>query len=185
MTKPLTILGIPGSIRQQSYNKKLLRVAQQVAPEKMDIQIYDLIHLPMYNQDVERLGLPPAVADFHHQLRQADGLLFATPEYNYSLPGVLKNALDWASRRGDQDEPPINDKPAAIMGAAGRSGSIRAQLHLRQVLRHNNLFVLNGSVQVPVPWKMFDEERLIDDPTIERIKKLLVELEQWIHRLAA
>ena len=118
----VNILGIPGSLRRDSLNRSLLRAASRLLPEAATLEIADISDLPLYNWDVEQQsGFPKSVQRFRDQIAAADGLLFATPEYNYSMPGALKNALDWASRGGDAA--PLNHKPAAIMGAAGRLGS--------------------------------------------------------------
>ena len=109
------ILGIPGSLRRSSLNRSLLDAAAEVMPDNGKLELADLSDVPLYNWDVEQeLGFPEPVQRFRQQIAEADGLLFATPEYNYSMPGALKNALDWASRGGG--EAPINRKPAAIMG---------------------------------------------------------------------
>ena len=132
MDKPITVLGICGSLRKLSVNRGLLRAARQLAPAGVTVETFDLLGIPPYNQDDE--ANPPAlVTEFKARIRAADAILFATPEYNYSIPGVLKNAIDWASR-------PYGDsawagKPAAIMGASpGMMGTARAQYHLRQCL---------------------------------------------------
>jgi chromate reductase len=130
MDTPITVLGICGSLRKLSINRGLLRAARQLAPEGVTVETFDLLGIPPFNQDDE--ANPPAlVTEFKARIRAADAILFATPEYNYSIPGVLKNAIDWASR-------PYGDsawagKPAAIMGASpGMQGTARAQYHLRQ-----------------------------------------------------
>src|SRR4051812_43801579 len=125
MTTPFTILGICGSLRKKSYNLGALRAAQQVAPDSVRVDIFDLSDIPLYNQDLD--ATPPArVTEFKAAIRAADAILFVTPEYNYSVPGVLKNAIDWASRPyGDSA---WNGKPVAIMGATGGAwGTTRAQ----------------------------------------------------------
>src|ERR1035437_4250267 len=130
MDKAITVLGICGSLRKLSMNRGLLRAARQLAPEGVAVETFDLLGIPPYNQDDEATP-PPIVTEFKARIRAADAILFATPEYNYSIPGVLKNAIDWASR-------PYGDsawagKPAAIMGASpGMQGTARAQYHLRQ-----------------------------------------------------
>ncbi len=127
----LNVLGICGSLRRASYNGGLLRAAKALAPAGMSIAIGDISAIPLYNGDVEREGFPKSVHDFRERIRAADALLIATPEYNYSVPGVLKNAIDWASRSPDQ---PLAGKPVAIMGATpGGFGTTRSQHHLRQV----------------------------------------------------
>src|ERR1700686_3470048 len=126
----MNILGISGSLRKGSFNTAALRSARDLAPEGVAIETADLTEIPLYNEDVRAQGYPPAVERFREQIRAADALLFATPEYNLSLSGVLKNAIDWASRPPDQ---PFGGKPAAIMGAgAGMAGTARAQYDLRR-----------------------------------------------------
>lgn len=133
----IKILGISGSLRADSHNTALLRAAQKYAPAGVEVEIYDrLREIPPYDQDVDSAELRPEPAeDLRRRISAADGLLIATPEFNYSIPGVLKNALDWAStdwaRTGGS---PLDRKPAAIMGAAPTNfGTVRAQLALRQV----------------------------------------------------
>lgn len=130
MEKTLTILGIAGSLRRASYNRGALRAAQELAPEDAKIEIFELNDIPPFNQDKEKLP-PQSVIDLKQRVRAADAILFSTPEYNYSVPGVLKNAIDWASRPyGDNA---WNEKPVAVMGASiGNLGTARAQYHLRQ-----------------------------------------------------
>jgi chromate reductase len=129
---PMKILGISGSLRKESFNTRLLHVAQTLAPAGVTIEVFDLAPIPLYNEDVRAAGYPPPVAALREAIRGADALLFATPEYNYSVSGVLKNAIDWASRPPDV---PLLDKPAAVMGAStGLNGTVRAQFHLRQIL---------------------------------------------------
>ena len=127
------ILGISGSLRKASYNTALLRTAQELALSGSSIEIFDLSPLPLYNEDLAEDGSIPAVLDFRSHIQACDGLLIASPEYNYSFTGVLKNALDWAST--DTLGNVMDGKPAAIMGASRtRFGTIRSQLHLRQAL---------------------------------------------------
>ena len=136
-SSPIRILGISGSLREGSYNTKLLLAACEMMPEDMQMDIFDLASLPVYNDDLRREGYPEPVREFRRQIAGTDALMIATPEYNHSIPGVLKNALDWASRPPD---PPLTGKPVAIMGAStGNFGTVRAQLHLRQIL-----FALNS-----------------------------------------
>jgi chromate reductase, NAD(P)H dehydrogenase (quinone) len=129
--RPIRILGIPGSLRQHSYNRGLIRAAQDVAPEGVEVELYLLHDIPFFNGDVEDIGDPDAVVRFKEAIREADGLLIATPQYNRSIPGVLKNAIDWASRppRGSA----LDGKPTAVFGASpGATGTARAQSQLRQ-----------------------------------------------------
>ena len=175
----MKILGIPGSLRKQSYNLGALRAAQQLTPAGVTIDIFNLNDIPVYNQDLD--STPPArVTEFKAAIRAADAILFATAEYNYSSPGVLKNAIDWASR-------PYGDsawagKPAAIMGATvGQLGTARAQYHLRQVMVFLNMPVVNQpEVMIASAGTRFDKDgNLTDEPTKEFIRKqieALVEL---------
>src|SRR5215469_12273977 len=126
----IKVLGICGSLRKGSFNMMALRVAQGLAPAGVKIDIADISAFPLYNEDVKAQGFPASVQTFREQIAAADALLFVTPEYNYSMSGVLKNAIDWASRPPDQ---PFAGKPVAIMGAAaGMAGSARAQYDLRR-----------------------------------------------------
>ena len=177
------VLGIAGSLRKGSYNKLALRAATELKPAGMEIESFDIAPLPLYNDDLREQGYPPAVQDFRERIRAADALLIVTPEYNYSLPGVLKNAIDWASRPPDQ---PLDDKPAAIMGASvGRLGTARAQYHLRQVAVFVNMHVLNRpEVMIAGAAKAFDGSgRLTDEGARKLIAELLVSLADWTARL--
>ncbi len=173
MSKGIRILGFTGSLRRNSFNKAALRVAQELVPEGASLEIFDLAPIPFFNEDVEAQGLPPAVAEFRGAIAAADALLLVTPEYNYSIPPVLKNALDWASRGKDS---PLPGKPAAIMSAStGMLGGARAQYHLRQVGVILNLQFLNRpEVFIANAAAKFDQEgRLTDEPTRDVIRKLL------------
>jgi chromate reductase len=175
----MNFLGISGRLRKGSLNTAALRAARELAPEGVAIEIADLSEIPLYNDDVWAHGFPPAVERFRQQIRAADALLFATPEYNYSLSGVLKNAIDWASRPPDQ---PFAEKPAAIMGASrGVAGTARAQVTLRQIGVFVDLkFVNKPDVAMGVAQDRFDAEgKLIHEPTREIIRKLLVALVDW------
>ncbi len=179
----LLILGVPGSLRRLSYNRGLLQAARELAPEGMEIEIADLLAIPLYNADVEAEGIPPAVQTFKTRIEAADGLLFATPEYNHLISGVLKNAIDWASRPAGKSA--LRRKPAAIMGASGgTSGTARAQLALRQVLTSNECYVLPvPQVLVAGAHDRFDANgRLTDEPTRQAIRSLLDVLPGWIER---
>src|SRR5450755_2281584 len=141
MTSPVTILGICGSLRKASFNRMALRAAQSLTPPDSKLEIFDLHEIPMFNQDDES-NPPAAVTEFKKRIRAADAILFATPEYNYSIPGVLKNAIDWASR-------PYGDsawagKPAGIMGASpAPQGTSRAQYHLRHCFVFLDMHTVN------------------------------------------
>jgi chromate reductase, NAD(P)H dehydrogenase (quinone) len=185
MEKTLTILGIAGSLRKASYNRAALRAAQEYAPEGVKIEIFELDDIPPFNQDEEK-NPPQSVIELKQRVRAADAILFATPEYNYSIPGVLKNAIDWASRPyGDSA---WNDKPAAIMGASmGTGGTVRAQYHLRQTFIFLNLHPINGpEVMITNAAERFDDQgNLKDEKTKEIIKKMLQNLADWTRQLEA
>ena len=182
----LRILGIPGSLRRQSYNRGLLEAAREVAPDGMGIEIADLRPIPFYDGDVDAEGEPASVRAFKAQIAAVDALLIATPEYNHLLSGVLKNAIDWASRPAGKSV--LRHKPVAIMGASGgTSGTARAQLALRQVLTSTECYVLpSPQVLVPNARDRFDAEgRLTDERVREHIRALLDALREWVERFRA
>ena len=184
MTTHIHVLGFSGSLRKGSYNAALLRAASELLPEAMALEIFDLSPLPLYNADVETAGVPEVVKDFKSRIKAADALLIATPEYNYSIPGVLKNAIDWASR--PPKDSPLNGKPLGIMGASGGTGgTIRAQMHLRQVCVFTNMLPLNRpEVLVTKAAEKFDAEgRLTDEATRKHVRALLEALRDWTHKL--
>ncbi len=179
----MQVLAMVGSLRKGSYNKLALKAALELKPAGMEIENADIGALPLYDDDLRESGYPPAVQKLREQVRAADALLFVTPEYNYSVPGVLKNAIDWCSRPPDQ---PLDGKPAAIMGASvGRLGTARAQYHLRQICVFVNVLPLNRpEVMLAGAAKLFDESgRLTDEPTRKFIGDLLTSLEAWTLRL--
>jgi chromate reductase, NAD(P)H dehydrogenase (quinone) len=181
----ISVLGIAGSLRQGSYNRAALRAALELAPAGMAIEVFDLAPIQAYNEDVKQQGFPPPEREFREKIRAADALLIVTPEYNYSISGVLKNAIDWASRPPDQ---PFDGKPIAIMGASpGRLGTARAQYHLRQCFVFLNGLVMNRpEVMIAGAPQVFDDQlRLIDQPTREIIGQLLVALVDWTRRCRA
>src|SRR5215218_3240696 len=183
MSEPLVILGIAGSLRKQSFNRMLLRAAQELAPESVRIDIFEIDGLPGFSEDDE--ATPPAkVTELKQRIRSADAILFVTPEYNYSVPGVLKNAIDCASRPyGDSA---WNGKPVAIMGASvGTLGTARAQYHLRQMFVFLNMYAVNQpEVMVSNAQNRFDQEgRLTDETSKKLIGQLLKELVNWTRRL--
>ena len=183
MNSPLVILGISGSLRRDSFNRATLRAAQELAPEGSKIETFELDGLPGFNQDDE--GHPPAkVLELKQRIRSADAILFVTPEYNYSVPGVLKNAIDWASRPyGDSA---WNGKPVAVMGASvGVSGTARAQYHLRQMFVFLNMYPVNQpEVMIGSAAKRFDQQgRLTDENSRKLIQQLLQELVRWTLQL--
>ena len=183
MSKTVRILGIAGSLRRESYNRGALRAAQQLIPEGATLDVFELDGIPGFNQDKEQ-NPPEKVAELKRRIVEADAILFVTPEYNYSIPGVLKNAIDWASR--PYGESAWNGKPAAIMGASiGGIATARAQYHLRQIMVFLNMFPLNQpEVMIGNAAERFDAQgNLTDDTTKEYIRKLLENLVQWTRRI--
>ena len=183
MMAEIHVLGTSGSLRKSSYNTALLTAASELLPEGVTLETFDLSLIPLYNEDVRSLGYPKAVKEFRDRIAAADALLIATPEYNYSIPGVLKNAIDWASRPPDS---PLDGKPVAIMGAStGSFGTVRAQMHLRQVCVGCNMLPLNDpEVLVMRAQEKFDASgRLADETTRRIIRDLLVGLADWTRRL--
>jgi chromate reductase len=181
----MRILGISGSLRQGSYNTAALRAAQAMAPEGVAIELFQgLREIPAYDDDMRaRDGFPPAVVGLREAIRSADAVLIVSPEYNYSIPGVLKNAIDWASRPPDQ---PFADKPVAIMGASGGAvGTARMQYHLRQCFVFLDARVLaRPEVMIGLAPQKFDSEgRLTDETTAQHVRGLVEALVAWTRRL--
>jgi chromate reductase, NAD(P)H dehydrogenase (quinone) len=179
----LKIIGFAGSLRKGSYNRSLLRSAGQLLPQDTILEIFDLSDIPPFNQDLEA-NMPAKVNEFKSKIRESDALLIATPEYNYSVPGVLKNAIDYASRPyGDN---PFDDKPVAIMSASvGMLGGARAQYHLRQMFVFLNMHPINApEVIVTSASNKFDAEgNLLDENTKKFLTQLLQNLSNWTRRL--
>ena len=178
-SRTIDILGISGSLRQASYNTALLRAAAELMRTNMSMEIFDLSPLPMFSQELEN-PFPESVIHFRARLAQADAVLIATPEYNASISGALKNALDWASR---PPQNPFNGKPVAIMGASkGNFGTLRAQLHLRQILTHIGALPLGKpEVLVARAEQVFNAEgKLVDPATCGYLQDLLTALANWI-----
>ncbi|MBN1664199.1 MAG: NAD(P)H-dependent oxidoreductase [Deltaproteobacteria bacterium] len=183
MDKNISILAFAGSLRKGSFNKSLLRAAAESAPPDAELEIFDLAGIPVFNQDEENI-LPEKVREFKAKLRAADAVLIATPEYNYSLPGVLKNAIDYATRPSGDNS--FAKKPVAIMGASnGMLGTARAQYHLRQVLVSLDMYPLNRpEVMVTFAESKIDQNGVLTDPkTREMIGRLLVNLLAWTRKL--
>ncbi|WP_371653296.1 MULTISPECIES: NADPH-dependent FMN reductase [unclassified Streptomyces] len=176
------ILGISGSLRADSYNSALLRAAQKFQPGGLDIEIYEgLRDIPPYDLDLDTPENRPAVvADLRRRINEADGVLIATPEFNYSIPGTLKNAIDWVSTDWTKQEGlPLRHKPIAIMGAAPTNfGTVRAQLALRQVFVWTESdIVVKPELQVFRAHERFDENaNLVDDMTVSLLRDLLTAL---------
>jgi chromate reductase len=184
MADGIKVLGICGSLRQASYNRMALKAAGENLPPGMTLEAFDkMAEIPPYNEDVKAKGFPPAVAELRAKIKAADALLFVTPEYNYSMSGVIKNAIDWASRPPDQ---PFDGKPVAIMGASmGLYGTSRAQYHLRQSCVFLNMLPLNKpEVMIPQAQNKFDKQgNLIDAATQQFIADLMLALAAWTKRL--
>ena len=182
MADKFHILGFAGSLRKGSYNRSLLRAALELLPSNVELEIFELEGIPPYNQDLDAQP-PEKVREFKARIRDADALLIATPEYNYSIPGVLKNAIDWASRpHGDNS---FDDKPVAFMGASmGMIGTARAQYHLRQSSVFLNMHPLNRpEVMVPFAQDRIKDGKVIDPMTRDLIRQLLEGLVTWAMRL--
>jgi chromate reductase len=184
MSQTVRILGIAGSLRRGSYNRAALRAATQLVPEGATLETFELDGIPGFNQDDEQ-NPPAKVVELKRRLREADAVLIVTPEYNYSVPGVLKNAIDWASRPyGDSA---WSGKPAGIMGASiGTIGTARAQYHLRQTFVFLNMFPINQpEVMIGNAAERFDAQgNLTDQATKDHIRRLLQSLVEWSRRLA-
>lgn len=183
---PYQVVGVAGSLRQGSYNRALLRAAQQFAPVAIRIRIHDLSEIPLFSEDVERAGIPSAVTRLRDAVGQADGFLVATPEYNHGIPGVMKNAFDWLSRPPGKSV--LNGKPAAIVGASpGFTGTARAQSQLRQSFVFTNTPVLlQPEVLVGRANEKFDSDgRLMDAATRKILGLFLEEFANWMRRFHA
>lgn len=172
----IRIVAISGSLRRRSYNTALLRAAAEQAPAGVDVELWPIGDVPMYNGDVEAAGgFPEPVARLRAAVAGADGLLLASPEYNRSVTGALKNAVDWLSRGPDS---PLDRKPAAILGGGGRSGTRLSQTHLRAVLRHNEVAVVaDPEVHVARVRHAFDANlTLTDESVAAKIRQLVAAL---------
>ena len=182
--EPLRVLGFAGSLRRASYNRGLIRAAAESAPNGIVVEAFELADIPLYNQDVEEAGEPAGVLAFKRAIAAADALLVATPEYNHGVPGVLKNAIDWASR--PRVTSPLRDKAVAVIGASPGTGSTaRAQAQLRES------FVFTGACVMPLPELLvgaaashFDGDgNLTDLATIASLVELLEALRAWTLRI--
>jgi chromate reductase len=181
--KLITILGFAGSLRKNSFNKSILRASVELCPENAKLEIFDLEGIPPFNQDLENQP-PEKVRNFKEKIKAADAILIATPEYNYSIPGVLKNATDWASRPYPDNA--FEDKPVAIMSAStGMLGGSRAQYHLRQTFVFLNMYPINyPEVIVSFAKEKIDKDgKLTDEKTREKIRELLESLIAWTIKL--
>lgn len=180
----LQILGIPGSLRRLSYNRGLIRAAAELAPPGVAVEAFDLIDIPLYNGDVEDEGIPTPARQLAERIRESAALLIATPEYNYGIPGVLKNAIDWVSRPWARGA--LRHKPIALVGASGgQFGTVRAQLALRQVFVNTESFVMpRPELMIPRAQTVFDaHSNLTDESVRERLRALVAALADWIARV--
>lgn len=180
---PIKLLGISGSLRAQSYNSGALRAIPSLLPEDMTFEMAELASVPYYNADVEQIGLPDAVREFRSRVANADALIFAVPEYNFSLPGVLKNALEWLSR---QPNPPASGKACAVFGASvSPLGTARGQFHFRHVCVSLNMLMVNvPHVDINNAKAKFDAgSRLTDEDSLASLRQLLQELKSLTLRL--
>jgi chromate reductase len=183
-TGTVSVLGICGSLRRGSFNMAALRTAIALKPADMTVTVADISQIPLYNEDVRQQGFPPPVETLRRQIREADALLFACPEYNYSMSGVLKNAIDWASRPPEQ---PFAGKPCAIIGAgAGMAGTARAQYDLRRSCVFLDMHPINKpEVFIGQAQTKFDEQgNLTDEAAKGFIRDLMAALVAWTRQIA-
>jgi chromate reductase, NAD(P)H dehydrogenase (quinone) len=185
MAQPLHIFSFSGSLRQASTNTRLLRIIKSsMLPPDVTMEIYDLTPLPLYNPDLESGGFPDPVREFRYKIQQADAILIACPEYNYSVTSALKSAIDWASRKpqaggetaSDDAKHPLNGKPLGIVGGGSRAGTARAQLHLRQIASYLNMYAVNEpGVYINNIRQQFDENGELKDQDALKFMKQHVE----------
>jgi chromate reductase len=177
----LNILAIPGSLREASLMRHLLRALPQIAPQDMEISIFDLHDIPLYNQDIEdEIGFPPGVQALRDAIAASDGLIIATSEYNGSVPGVLKNSIDWASRQGLLAKRPV----APISGSPGALGATKAQEHLRSILGHLGMYVLpRPAIAIPKMKDKLKNDAITDEQTRKFVSTWLRVYQDWIIQL--
>jgi len=179
----LTILGISGSGRKGSYNTALLEAAKELLPQEATLEVVDVSKLPLYNQDLEH-DLPETVRELKKMIRDADAILIATPEHNYSVTAVLKNALEWGNR--PPRDASWSGKPAAVISAStGLRGGVRAQLHLRQIMIDLNMYPINRPLLLVANAKdKFDENlKLTDEESLQTLRGVLSSLVEWTRKL--
>ena len=183
--EPVRILGISGSLRKASFNSGMLRAAQEIVPEYVDFKIFDIREIPFYDGDLEAEGDPPSVVALKAAIQNTEAVVFATPEYNWGTSGVMKNAIDWASR--DRSEGSLMGKPATIIGAGGRAGTARAQMQLHETLSETGALVMvkpGLQVQAFSPQQFDENGDLIDENTKEMLAKHLESLARWTLQIA-
>lgn len=182
MPETIRIAGICGSLRKGSYNAMALEAAKEAAPDGVEVDILRLNDVELYDADVEKQGWPPGVQRLREQVGPARAVLFATPEYNYSIPGVLKNAIDWLSR--PTGEGPLYGKPVAMIGAStSLTGTARAQAHMRSVCFYNAMPLLASSeVLIYRASERFDETGLVDEKSLDKVEELMEAFVDLIRR---
>lgn len=183
MSSMIKVAAFSGSLRKGSYNSAVLRACKQLVPDDVSLEILDIKLIPLYNEDLRVDSDPEAVIEFKRDLANAEAILIAAHEYNYSMPGVLKNAIDWASRPSETS--PMLSKPLAIVSCGGRFGALRSAVHLAQVAAYLDMHLLHKpEVIIPRVWDKFDDHgTLIDDELRERLRLMLVKYKEWILRL--
>ena len=184
-SRPLRVLAISGSLRKASTNAGLLRAGQEVAPAGMEISVFNIADLPFYDSDIEAKGDPAPVAALKAVIRDADGVIFARPEYNWGTSGALKNAVDWPSR--DRKQGSLMGKPATVIGAGGRAGTARAQMQLQESLAETGSLVMvkpGVLVQAFAPPRFDSQGNLIDRETRDILRAHLEKFAEWTLRLA-
>ena len=181
MPEPFSVVAFAGSLRAKSYNRALARAVRDLAPRTLSVRIEEIDAIPLYNFDVEQAAFPEPVARLKAAIRAADGTLVVTPEHNFSMSGVLKNAIDWISR--PPGDAALRGKPVGVLGATpGLAGTARAQMHLRTVLVNLNAIVMpQPAVLIPRANEKFDAAgRLTDEETAKHIRAYLSAFAQWI-----
>lgn len=177
----VSIVGISGSLRRDSYNTALLNLFGELAPPEIIFSVFDAVDVPVFNVDVEAQGDPDSVIRLRRAIADADGVLFATPEYNGGIPGSMKNIIDWASR----GESPISKKPCAVIGGGGRFGTAHAQMMLRHTLTYMGCPVLPGqNLYVPMVRTKFEDGKLTDERARQHLEKLGTDLLEWVTRIS-
>lgn len=182
------VCGIAGSLRRGSFNRALLRASRELTPPGLEIRIFDhLADIPMFDADVEAAGDPEPVTALKTAIREADGLLLVTPEYNAGIPGPMKNAVDWASRRYEGGPSVLKGKPVAVMGATpGLLGTARAQASLRVSLANTGAVVMQQpQVHLMRAGERFDDGELVDETSRELVGRLLEAFEAWIRTVGS
>ena len=181
MPSSYKIAGISGSLREGSYNSAALKTLKDMAPDALDISLLSLQNIEPFNEDVEAEGWPVNVARLRNEVQDSEGVIIATPEYNYSVPGVLKNAIDWLSRPTGKS--PLTSKPVGLVGASpSKVGTARAQAHLRQSLYYIGMPLLpTGEVIISDAAEKFDQQgRPVDDETRTFLQNFLKDFEHWV-----